>query len=149
VIKMKRGSEEAPLQGDRIVTATSSPDPMTNEVAVTLRMDNNGAKTWAEMTTKAAQDNNREIAIALDDEVVSAPRVNEPITTGDSRISGNFTIQEGQDLANILQIGKLPASTTIIQESLVGPSLGQENINKSMITMMLSMLLIIIFMIGY
>lgn len=149
VIKMKRGSEEAPLQGDRIVTATSSPDPMTNEVAVTLRMDNNGAKTWAEMTTKAAQDNNREIAIALDDEVVSAPRVNEPITTGDSRISGNFTIQEGQDLANILQIGKLPASTTIIQESLVGPSLGQENINKSMITMVISMILIIIFMIGY
>ena len=149
VIKTKRGSNEAPLQGDRVVTATSSPDPMTNEVAVTLRMDNLGAKIWAEMTTKAAQDNNREIAIALDDEVVSAPRVNEPITTGDSRISGNFSIQEGQDLANILQIGKLPASTTIIQESLVGPSLGQENITKSMITMIVSMILIIIFMVGY
>lgn len=149
VIKTKRGSDEAPLQGDRVVTATSAPDPMTNEVAVTLRMDNLGAKIWAEMTTKAAQDDNREIAIALDDEIVSAPRVNEPITTGDSRISGNFSIQEGQDLANILQIGKLPASTTIIQESLVGPSLGQENINKSMITLVVSMVLIIIFMIGY
>lgn len=148
-IKMKRGSTKAPLEGDRIVSATSNPDPMTNEVAVTLRMDNLGAKTWADMTTKAAQDNNREIAIALDDEVVSAPRVNEPITTGDSRISGNFTIQEGQDLANILQIGKLPASTTIIQESLVGPSLGQDNINKSMIALIVALVLVMLFMVFY
>src|SRR5687768_9881171 len=122
---------------------------MTNEVAVTLRMDNLGAKIWADMTTKAAQDNNREIAIALDDEVVSAPRVNEPITTGDSRISGNFTIQEGQDLANILQIGKLPASTSAVQESIVGPSLGKENINKSIIAMMVAMSLVMVFMILY
>ena len=101
------------------------------------------------MTTKSAQDNNREIAIALDDEVVSAPRVNEPITTGSSRISGNFTIQEGQDLANILQIGKLPASTRIIQESLVGPSLGKDNINKSMIAMIVSMIVVMLFMVFY
>jgi SecD/SecF fusion protein len=148
-IKAKRGSDKAPLEGDRIVTATSNPDPMTNEVAVTLRMDNLGSKTWSDMTTKAAQDGNREIAIALDDEVVSAPRVNEPITTGDSRISGNFTIQEGQDLANILQIGKLPASTSIIQESLVGPSLGQENITKSMVAMIVSMIVVMLFMIFY
>lgn len=148
-IKMKRGTDDAPLAGDRIISATSSPDPMTNEVAVTLKMDNLGSKIWAEMTTKAAQDNNREIAIALDDEVVSAPRVNEAITTGDSRISGNFTIQEGQDLANILQIGKLPASTTIIQESLVGPSLGKENINKSMVAMAIAMGLVMVFMILY
>ena len=148
-IKMKRGTDDAPLAGDRIISATSSPDPMTNEVAVTLKMDNLGSKVWAEMTTKAAQDNNREIAIALDDEVVSAPRVNEAITTGDSRISGNFTIQEGQDLANILQIGKLPASTTIIQESLVGPSLGKENINKSMVAMAIAMGLVMVFMILY
>lgn len=148
-IKTKRGSDKAPLEGDRIVTATSNPDPMTNEVAVTLRMDNLGSKIWADMTTKAAQDNNREIAIALDDEIVSAPTVNEPITTGDSRISGNFTIQEGQDLANILQIGKLPASTTIIQESLVGPSLGKDNINKSMIAMIVSMIIVMLFMVFY
>jgi SecD/SecF fusion protein len=148
-IKMKRGSDEAPLQGDRVVTATSAPDPITNQVAVTLRMDNLGSKIWAEMTTKAAQDNNREIAIALDDEVVSAPSVNEPITEGNSRITGNFSIQEGQDLANILQIGKLPASTRIIHETLVGPSLGQQNIIKSMITLIVSMVLVIFFMIFY
>ncbi|MBK8832671.1 MAG: protein translocase subunit SecDF [Saprospiraceae bacterium] len=148
-IRIKRGSEKAPLEGDRVVTATSNPDPMTNEVTVTLTMDNLGSKIWADMTTKSAQDNNREIAIALDDEVVSAPRVNEPITTGSSRISGNFTIQEGQDLANILQIGKLPASTRIIQESLVGPSLGKDNINKSMIAMIVSMIVVMLFMVFY
>ncbi len=148
-IKIKRGSDKAPLEGDRVVTATSNPDPMTQEVTVTLTMDNMGSKIWADMTTKAAQNNNREIAIALDDEVVSAPRVNEAITTGSSRISGNFSIQEGQDLANILQIGKLPASTTIIQESLVGPSLGKENINKSMISLILATALVLFFMIFY
>jgi len=148
-IKAKRGSDKAPLEGDRIVTATSNPDPMTNEVAVTLRMDNQGSKIWSDMTTKAAQDGNREIAIALDDEVVSAPRVNEPITTGDSRISGNFTIQEGQDLANILQIGKLPASTSMVQESIVGPSLGKENITKSMVAMIVSMIVVMLFMVFY
>jgi SecD/SecF fusion protein len=148
-IKMKRGNDQAPLQGDRVVNATSSPDPMTSEVVVTLKMDNLGAKIWSEMTTKAAQDNNREVAIALDDEVVSAPRVNEPITTGSSRISGNFSIQEGQDLASILQIGKLPASTTIVQEALVGPSLGKENINKSMIAMIVSLVVVLLFMIFY
>ncbi len=148
-IKMKRGDDQAPLQGDRVVNATSSPDPMTSEVVVNLKMDNLGAKIWAEMTTKAAQDNNREIAIALDNEVVSCPRVNEPITTGSSRISGNFNIQEGQDLANILQIGKLPASTTEVQEALVGPSLGKENIDKSMIALIVSLLAVLIFMIFY
>jgi SecD/SecF fusion protein len=148
-IKMKRGTDQAPLQGDRVINATSSPDPMTSEVVVNLKMDNLGAKIWSEMTTKAAQDNNREVAIALDDEVVSAPRVNEAITTGSSRISGNFSIQEGQDLASILQIGKLPASTSIIQEALVGPSLGQENINKSMMAMAISLLLVLVFMIFY
>ncbi|MDQ3018000.1 MAG: protein translocase subunit SecD, partial [Bacteroidota bacterium] len=148
-IRQKRGSNLPPLAGDRIISATSSPDPMTNEVAVTLRMDNLGSKIWSELTTKAAQDNNREIAIALDDEVVSAPRVNEAITTGDSRISGSFSIQEGQDLANILQIGKLPASTRIIQESLVGPSLGKENITKSMVAMIVAMALVLIFMVFY
>lgn len=148
-IKTKRGSDDAPLEGDRIVNATSNPDPMTNEVAVTLTMDNQGAKIWADMTTKAALDNNREIAIALDDEVVSAPTVNEAITTGSSRISGNFTIQEGQDLANILQIGKLPASTTVVQEALVGPSLGKENINKSMVAMSVAMMVVMLFMVLY
>ena len=113
---------KAAMTGDHVVDASANPDPQTNEVAVSLKMDNTGAKIWGQLTTEAAQDNNREIAIVLDDEVVSAPRVINPILTGDSQITGSFSIQEGKDLANILQIGKLPTDTEIIQESLVGPS---------------------------
>ncbi|MDX1478647.1 MAG: protein translocase subunit SecD, partial [Saprospiraceae bacterium] len=148
-IKKERGREEAPLQGDHVVSATSEPDPTTGEVQVTLVMNNRGAKIWADMTTKAAQDNEREIAIALDDEVVSAPGVREPITQGRSSISGGFTVQEGKDLANILEIGKLPAKTQIIQESLVGPSLGQENINKSLRSLLIGLSLVLLFMMFY
>jgi SecD/SecF fusion protein len=118
------------LTGERVVDASANPD-QNNEVAVSLKMDNPGAKIWGQITTESAQDNNREIAIVLDDEVVSAPRVINPILTGDSQITGSFSIQEGKDLANILQIGKLPAETQIIQEALVGPTLGASNIQRS------------------
>jgi SecD/SecF fusion protein len=112
-------------------------------------MDKNGAKAWAEMTTKAAQDNNRQVAILLDDEVVSAPSVNEPITGGNTQITGNFNIQEAQDLANILEIGKLPAETKIISEALVGPSLGNENISKSINSLVIGFLIVMAFMFLY
>ncbi len=148
-IKKVRGKEEAPLEGDHVTNAASNPDSRSGEVAVTLKMDNRGAKIWADMTTKAANDGNREIAIVLDDRVMSAPRVINPITGGDSNISGDFTIQEGNDLANILQIGKLPAKTSIIQEALVGPSLGKENIAKSLLSMILGFIAIMVIMIAY
>ena len=77
------------------------------------------------------RDGNRQIAIALDNEVVSAPRVNQPITGGNTSISGNFTVAEASDLASILEVGKLPADVQIIQENTVGPSLGAANIQKS------------------
>ncbi|NJL75097.1 MAG: hypothetical protein HC892_08750 [Saprospiraceae bacterium] len=117
---------KAPLEGDVVTNADASPDPNTGEMQVSLTMNQEGSKTWANMTTRAAQNGNREIAIVLDNEVVSAPRVNGPITGGRSQISGNFTTQEAQDLATVLEVGKLPARTQIIQESLVGPSLGQK-----------------------
>jgi SecD/SecF fusion protein len=140
---------KAALTGEHVVDASANPDPQTNAVAVSLKMDNIGAKTWGQLTTEAAQDNNREIAIVLDNEVVSAPRVINPILTGDSQITGNFTIQEGKDLANILQIGKLPATTQIIQESLVGPTLGQDNINRSTTALVIGFLVVLVFMIFY
>lgn len=140
---------KAPLEGDRVTKASEMPDPRTNQVSVSLEMDGEGARKWAEMTTKAAADNNREIAILLDDQVVSAPRVNDPITSGNSSISGDYTVQEAKDLANILEVGKLPAGTKIIQESLVGPSLGAENIGKSVTAILVGMLFIMIFMISY
>ena len=142
-------SDKAPLTGESVTNAAANPNPQTNEVEVSLSMDPRGARIWANMTTKAAQDQNREIAIVLDDEVVSAPRVNDAITTGRSSIAGNFTIQEGKDLANILQIGTLPTETEIIQESLVGPSLGQENIDRSINALLIGSLLVLIFMILY
>ena len=148
-IRKVRGKDEAPLEGDHVINATSNPDPRSGEVQVSLKMDNRGAKIWADMTTKAANDGNREIAIVLDDQVMSAPRVINPITGGDSQITGDFTIQEGRDLANILQIGKLPAKTSIIQEALVGPSLGKENISKSLLSMILGFLVIMGIMIAY
>ena len=140
---------KAAMTGDHVVDASANPDPQTNEVAVSLKMDNTGAKIWGQLTTEAAQDNNREIAIVLDDEVVSAPRVINPILTGDSQITGSFSIQEGKDLANILQIGKLPAETEIIQEALVGPSLGEENIRNSTIALSVGFVLVLLFMIAY
>lgn len=148
-IRAGRSLNEAPLTGEHVTDAFPSPDPVTNEISVSLKMDNVGAKIWGQMTTQAAQDNNREIAIVLDNEVVSAPRVNQPILSGDSQISGNYTIQEAQDFANLLQIGKLPTETRIIQQSLVGPSLGKENISKSLNAVTIAFIMLLLFMIAY
>ncbi|MBK9270004.1 MAG: protein translocase subunit SecDF [Saprospiraceae bacterium] len=148
-IKKRLGSDGATLDGERVVRAFSQPDQVTGNTVVSLAMDSRGAKIWGDMTTRAAQDNNREIAIALDDEIVSCPRVNEPILGGSSQISGNFTIDEANDLASILQVGKLPAKTRIIQESLVGPTLGQENIQKSLWSIIGGFSLVLLFMVLY
>jgi SecD/SecF fusion protein len=148
-IRKDRGRTEAPLTGENIIDAFAQQDPYSKEVGVSLRMNTTGARIWGDMTTRAAQDNNREIAIVLDNEVVSCPRVNTPITDGNSQITGNFSLQEATDLANILQIGKLPAKTVIIQESLIGPSLGQDNINKSLISLLVGFGLVLLFMILY
>lgn len=148
-VKMPGGKDQAPLEGGEVVDAQATPDPQTGEMQVSLQMSQSGARTWGQMTQKAAQDNNREIAIVLDDEVASAPRVINPILNGNSSITGSFTAQEAKDLANILQIGKLPASTEIIQESLVGPSLGKDNINRSVISLIIGFLLVMAFMVFY
>ena len=146
---IKKDDAEAPLSGDHVTGANADSDPMTNQMVVSLRMDNTGAKIWGQMTTQAAQNNNREIAILLDGEVVSAPRVNEPILGGSSSISGSFSLQEAEDLATILEIGKLPATTRIIQQQTVGPTLGQQNINKSVRALVVGFLLVLGFMILY
>jgi len=148
-IKKQGGNDKAPIEGDKVISANSSPDPTTGEMSVNLRMDVQGAKKWADMTTKAYEANNREIAIVLDDEVVSAPRVNSPITGGSSSITGDFTVSEASDFASILEIGKLPARTTIIQEATVGPSLGAKNISRSVNSLMIGFMLVIVFMIVY
>lgn len=148
-IKKFRNQDKPRIDGSVVTNASAQPDPSTGEVGVSLSMNNEGARTWADMTTVAAQNGNREIAIVLDDEVASAPRVINPIEGGNSSITGNFTLEEAKDLSNILQVGKLPAGTHIVQESQVGPSLGAENISKSLITMILSVGLLCGFMFAY
>ncbi len=148
-IKKQKGSDKPPLGGDLVQKATANPDPQTGEMEVALSMNTEGARIWGNMTTKAAQDNNREIAIVLDEKVVSAPRVNQAITGGNSSITGGFTTQEAQDLASVLEIGKLPAKTKIIQESIVGPSLGQKNINRSLTSLFIGFIMVFLFMIVY
>ncbi len=148
-IKKEPGTNKAPLEGDLVTNAFASPDPTTGELTISLEMNQEGAMIWGQMTTKAAQDNNREIAIVLDSSVVSAPRVNDAITSGRSAITGSFSVQEAQDIANILEIGKLPTGTQVIHESLVGPSLGEKNIKTSLTALMAGFLLVLAFMIFY
>ncbi len=149
MIKKQIGTDKAPLEGDVVTGASQSPDPTTGEIGVTLRMNPKGAKKWADMTTKAAADNQRSIAIALDDEISTAPSVNNAITQGVSSITGNFTVQEAVDLSNVLEIGKLPAGVTIVQESTVGPTLGEKNIKASRNSLIAGVLLVMLFMVLY
>ncbi|MBK8515691.1 MAG: protein translocase subunit SecDF [Saprospiraceae bacterium] len=149
LIKKQTNTDEAPLDGDVVTSGVQTLNPVNGEVEVNLRMNAAGAKKWAEMTTKAANDGNREIAIALDNEVVSAPRVNGAITQGSSSITGNFSVDEAVDFASILEVGKLPARTNIIQESNVGPSLGKANITKSVNSLLIGFLLVILTMLAY
>lgn len=148
-IKTSRGQDKALLEGDVVTGATSNPDPSTGKITVSLQMNGEGARKWGQITTEAAQNNNREIAISLDNKIVSAPSVNGAITGGNSAITGDFSQQEGDDLAKILEIGKLPAQTKIIQEQIVGPSLGAENISRSLNSMIIGLALVLIFMIAY
>jgi len=149
VLKKEGNSEKAPLEGDRVVSAKANIDQNSSQVEVSLTMDQRGAKKWAEMTTKAANDKKRQIAIVLDDEVVSAPRVQVPILGGRSSITGTYTMQEATDFSRILEIGKLPARPQIIQESTVGPSLGADNIRKSTIALIIGFSLVLLFMLFY
>jgi SecD/SecF fusion protein len=148
-IKKKGNDDKAPIDGSVVTNASEQPDPSSGQITVSLSMNNDGAKTWADMTRKAYEGGRREIAILLDDEVVRAPSVNGAIEGGSSQITGNFSLDEAKDLSSILQVGKLPAGTHIVQESQVGPSLGAENINRSLFTMILSVLLLCGFMIAY
>ena len=136
------------LPGDVIDRATGerNMNSITNEPVVSMRMNAEGAQKWAKITEENVGNS---IAIVLDNLVFSAPNINEKISGGNSQISGNFTLSEAQDLANILQAGSLPASSKIVQLEEVGPSLGQEAINSSLISFMVVFGLILVWMIFY
>ncbi|HEY4877379.1 MAG TPA: protein translocase subunit SecDF [Puia sp.] len=146
-IKTIPGIDKARLDGSSVVDARQDYDQITGKVVVEMSMDNQGANIWANMTTQNVK---KSIAIVLDDIVYSAPTVDEPIPGGNSRISlGNATAEEGQDLANILKSGKLEAPAKIVQEQVVGPTLGKESVNGGMKAFAFSFLVIFILMLVY
>jgi SecD/SecF fusion protein len=139
---------EAPLSGGVVTDAVQTYDQV-GRVAVSMQMNGTGAKKWEEMTGEAFT-NKSQIAIVLDDVVYSAPGVTSgPIAGGRSEITGDFTILQGQDLANVLRAGKLPASADIIQAEVVGPTLGQEAIDSGMISFGIALAFVLLWMIFY
>ena len=149
LLKTVPGSDKAPLEGDVVVKANSDTDPTNGEIGVALSMNPKGAKKWGEMTSNAARQGNRCIAIVLDSMVVSAPSVRVPITGGNSSITGNYTIDEAVQFANVLEVGKLPAKLDILQSNTVGPSLGAKNISRSIYSLLIGFGLLLLFMVLY
>lgn len=139
---------EAPLTGSAVSDANQAYDQMSR-VAVSLEMNAKGAKVWEKMTGEAYKQGSQ-IAIVLDNTVYSAPGVTTgPISGGRSEITGDFSINEGKDLATVLKAGKLPASADIVQIEVVGPSLGQEAITAGLLSFALSLVIVFGYMIFY
>jgi len=143
-IKATGRDGKAPLDGDVVTDARSEFDQNSGAAEVSMSMNADGAKVWARLT-KNNIDNF--IAIVLDDYVYSAPRVNDEIKGGRSSITGDFTVNEAKDLANILKSGKLPAPARIIQEEIVGPSLGKEAIDAGLQSFLLAFILVMAYMV--
>ncbi|GAB2493857.1 protein translocase subunit SecDF [Algoriphagus taiwanensis] len=144
-VKTARGSDEAPLEGDVVTDARQTLD-QTSRPAVSMQMNAEGARKWRKLTSENV---GRRIAVVLDDYVYTAPVVNGEIPNGQSEISGNFSLQEAQDLANILKSGSLPAPTQIVEESIIGPTLGKEAQSQGIISMVAGLVLVVLFMIAY
>lgn len=145
-IKITNRDGRAPLGGDVITDARADFSQTSAYANVNMTMNQEGAKIWARMT----KDNiGKSIAIALDGYIYSAPLVNTEITGGSSQITGNFTVEEAKDLANTLKSGKMPAPARIVQEDIVGPSLGQEAINNGLISFIIAFVLVLLYMILY
>ncbi|WP_340075036.1 protein translocase subunit SecDF [Leptobacterium sp. I13] len=139
---------EAPLSGSVVVDATQTYDQF-NKPAVSMQMNGKGSKIWEELTGKAFREQGN-IAIVLDEIVYSAPGVSRgAISGGNSEISGQFTLNEAIDLANVLRAGKLPASADIIQSEVVGPSLGQEAIDSGFMSFIIAMIIVLVWMVFY
>ena len=139
---------QPPLSGSVVVDATQSYDQVGSP-AVSMQMNGKGARKWEEMTGNAYRDKSN-IAIVLDEIVYSAPGVSKgAISGGRSEISGEFTLNEAIDLANVLRAGKLPASAEIIESEVVGPSLGKENIERGINSFAIALLLVLIWMTFY
>ncbi|NBN62215.1 protein translocase subunit SecD [Pannonibacter tanglangensis] len=137
--------EEVPLMsGEDLVDAQVSFNPQTNEPVVSFRLSTAGARKFANVTT---QNVGRPFAIVLDNEVISAPRINEPITGGSGQISGNFSVESANDLAVLLRAGALPAKLSVIEERAIGPGLGQDSIDAGRTASLIGGALVVVFMV--
>ena len=143
-LKVTEPNGRAPLEGDVITGSKDDFEPNTGRPCVTMQMNSDGARRWSQITK---QNIGKAVAIVLDDAVYSAPRIMTQIDGGNSQITGNFTIEDTKDLANTLNSGKMPAPTRIVQEEVVGPSLGAQSIRQGVISFIVAFVLLMIYMI--
>ena len=142
---LKANNGKPALEGTAVSDASSDYDPLRgNEVS--MRMNSEGARAWARVT---GQNIGRQVAIVLDDKVYSAPNVNDKIEGGSSSITGDFTIEEARDLANVLKSGKMDAKVHIISDMVVGPSLGKQAIHDGFVSFVVALVLLFLFMIAF
>ena len=143
-LKVTEPSGRAPLEGDVITSSKDDFEPNTGRPCVSMQMNSDGARRWSQITK---QNIGKAVAIVLDDAVYTAPRILTQIDGGNSQITGNFTIEDTKDLANTLNSGKMPAPTRIVQEEVVGPSLGQQSINQGIMSFIVAFILLMVYMI--
>lgn len=142
-VKVTQSNGKAPLEGDVITDAKDEFNNMTGAPEVSMTMNSDGARRWAALTKANV---GKAIAIVLDGVVYSAPRVNGEIPGGQSSISGNFTIEDTKDLANTLKSGRMPAPARIVQEDIVGPSLGAQSIQQGLVSFVVAFVLLMVYM---
>ena len=143
-IDTETGAQKPRMNGDNITTASSDFDNMRGNT-VHMNMNSDGARAWAAVTRANV---GKPVAIVLDDLVYSYPTINTVIEGGQSEITGDFTLQEAQDLANVLKSGKMTARVSIISDMVVGPSLGQQAINDGLLSFVFALILLMVFMIA-
>ena len=143
-LKVTTSTGRAPLEGDVITDAKDEFEPTTGAPCVSMKMNSEGARRWAQMTKANV---GKAIAIVLDGVVYSAPRVNGEIAGGSSQITGNFTIEDTKDLANTLKSGRMPAPARIVQEEVVGPTLGAQSIQMGIISFVVAFVLLMVYMV--
>jgi SecD/SecF fusion protein len=143
-LKKTGANGRAPLEGDVITDAKDEFEHVTGRPSVSMSMNSDGARRWAALTKANV---GKAIAIVLDDAVYSAPRVNGEISGGNSQITGNFTIETTKDLANTLKSGRMPAPARIVQEEVVGPTLGAQSIQQGIMSFIVAFILLMIYMV--
>ena len=143
-LKITEPNGRAPLEGDVITSSKDDFEPNSGRPCVSMQMNSDGARRWSQITK---QNIGKAVAIVLDDAVYTAPRILGQIDGGNSQITGNFTIEDTKDLANTLNSGKMPAPTRIVQEEVVGPSLGAQSIKQGVISFIVAFVLLMIYMI--